>query len=406
MKIKQLVLALFIALFCSGAITNHYPWDGTVWVVTSPNDEALLGNAYKEIYDLRKGVALRMNYEHETLATDSAGGTHAQGSAVAFFQDAEEAKDGDDTFFATATDAGHFWIDTNATPDNRLYFLLTADGAGAEVWEPIATSLSGETWTWTGAHTWDDGTTDSPALTLTDATNEDCAIVKLDNGNTTVTIPADTDLEIVTGNLAVGDDSPGTAAMDGEDAYIEGELEVDGVATLDSNVTVGGTLTVTGESTFNNHINLGDGDDLLGSATSDITINTDKFTVAGATGNTVVAGTLGVTGVITSAATPGLAKGFAVWDGSGGATIAADASLNVTGNIAFVSTGKWTITWGTDFSSADYAVSAICSNSVDADAWFVSVEAIAAGTISIITRDHDGSTGDPDYISVIAFGAQ
>ena len=252
MKIKQLVLALFIALFCSGAITNHYPWDGTIWVVTSPNDEALLGNANKEIYDLRKGVALRMNYEHETLATDSAGGTHAQGSAVAFFQDAEEAKDGDDTFFATAADAGHFWIDTDATPDNRLYFLLTADGAGAEVWEPIATSLSGETWTWTGAHTWDDGTTDSPALTLTDATNEDCAIVKLDNGDTTVTIPADTDLEIVTGNLAVGDDSPDTAAMDGEDAYIEGEVEVDGAVYLDStlavatSVDIGGTVVVVG----------------------------------------------------------------------------------------------------------------------------------------------------------------
>ena len=244
-RIVLLIMLVFTGV-CFGAATTHDPWDGTVWVVTSPNDEALVGNTYKEIYDLRKGVALRMNYEHETLATSSAGGTHKQGSAVAFFQDAEEAKDGDDTFFATATDAGHFWIDTNATPDNRLMFLLTADGAGAEVWEPIATSLSGETWTWTGNATWDDGTTDSPTLTLTDATNEDCAIVKKDNGDTTVTIPADTDFEIVTGNLAVGNGSPGTAAMDGEDAYVEGELEVDGVATLDGNVTVGGTLDVTG----------------------------------------------------------------------------------------------------------------------------------------------------------------
>jgi len=43
------------------------------------------------------------------------------------------------------------------------------------------------------------------------------------------------------------------------------------------------------------------GKDLIGSATSDIAINTDKFTVAGATGNTVIAGTLGVTGVATVA---------------------------------------------------------------------------------------------------------
>lgn len=41
------------------------------------------------------------------------------------------------------------------------------------------------------------------------------------------------------------------------------------------------------------------GKDLIGSATSDITFNTNKFTVAGATGNTVIAGTLGVTGVAT-----------------------------------------------------------------------------------------------------------
>ncbi len=57
-------------------------------------------------------------------------------------------------------------------------------------------------------------------------------------------------------------------------------------------------LTVTSASTFNGSITLGAGDDLIGSSTSDITFNTDKFTVAGATGNTVVAGTLDVTGNI------------------------------------------------------------------------------------------------------------
>ncbi len=57
-------------------------------------------------------------------------------------------------------------------------------------------------------------------------------------------------------------------------------------------------LTVTGASTFNGSITLGAGDDLIGSATSDITFNTNKFTVAGATGNTVVAGTLDVSGNI------------------------------------------------------------------------------------------------------------
>lgn len=68
-------------------------------------------------------------------------------------------------------------------------------------------------------------------------------------------------------------------------------------------------LTVTGTSTFNGSITLGAGDDLIGSSTSDITFNTDKFTVAGATGNTVVAGTLGVTGVLTTTAASVLGDG-------------------------------------------------------------------------------------------------
>jgi hypothetical protein len=55
-------------------------------------------------------------------------------------------------------------------------------------------------------------------------------------------------------------------------------------------------LTVTGASTFNGSITLGAGDDLIGSSTSDITFNTNKFTVAGATGNTVIAGTCDITG--------------------------------------------------------------------------------------------------------------
>ena len=80
------------------------------------------------------------------------------------------------------------------------------------------------------------------------------------------------------------------------------------VAGASGNTLIAGTLAVTGATTAtglitaNGGVTLGGDDDLIGSATSDININTDKFTVAGATGNTVVAGTLGVTGAQTNTA--------------------------------------------------------------------------------------------------------
>lgn len=70
-----------------------------------------------------------------------------------------------------------------------------------------------------------------------------------------------------------------------------------------ANLNVVGTTALGGSAT------LAAGADLIGSATSDITINTNKFTVAGATGNTVVAGTLDVTGVMTTTAASVLGDG-------------------------------------------------------------------------------------------------
>jgi hypothetical protein len=67
-------------------------------------------------------------------------------------------------------------------------------------------------------------------------------------------------------------------------------------------ITVTGTATFAENITANGGLTLGAGDDLIGSATSDITMNTNKFTVAGASGNTVVAGTLAVTGAQTNTA--------------------------------------------------------------------------------------------------------
>lgn len=101
---------------------------------------------------------------------------------------------------------------------------------------------------------------------------------------------------------------------------VSGTLSATGATSLGSTLAVTGASTFTGAITANGGITLGAGDSLVGSATSNITFNTDKFTVAGATGNTVVAGTLGVTGKIT-ADDVDLASGAVVawlWTGANG----------------------------------------------------------------------------------------
>lgn len=124
--------------------------------------------------------------------------------------------------------------------------------------------------------------------------------------------------------------------------------------TFSGNVTLGDAagdaITVTGTATFaqaatftsgltsNGAITLGAGDDLIGSATSDITINTTAFTVAGATGNTVVGGTLGVTGL--STLTGGATIGGALIQGGTGAitTTSGPGAIAITGQIHEVTT--------------------------------------------------------------------
>ena len=58
--------------------------------------------------------------------------------------------------------------------------------------------------------------------------------------------------------------------------------------------------TLTSPTVNGTGVTLAAGADLIGSSTSDITINTNKFTVAGATGNTVIAGTCGIAGAATA----------------------------------------------------------------------------------------------------------
>ena len=77
------------------------------------------------------------------------------------------------------------------------------------------------------------------------------------------------------------------------------QMTKDGDLYSSNNLVVDGTSTLTGAIGAGT-ITLAAGKDLIGSSTSDITINTNKFTVDGATGNTVVAGTASVGGTFLS----------------------------------------------------------------------------------------------------------
>lgn len=126
-------------------------------------------------------------------------------------------------------------------------------------------------------------------VTVNDASPGVTAVCGLTyNGSTTIT-----SAKIIAGTSLT---MSGTIAVTGNFAVNTDKFSV---AATTGNTIIAGTATITGAVAAAASITLGAGADLVGSSTSDITINTNKFTVAGATGNTIIAGTLTQTGVAT-----------------------------------------------------------------------------------------------------------
>lgn len=135
----------------------------------------------------------------------------------------------------------------------------------------------------------------NPQLRLTHTDATDYADFQVDtNGDLTIT-PSGT-------KVVIAGDCDVTGVLTATAQSIHTNGLTDGTATLNgSGVWTGVTSLTAGATVIDaNGITLAAGDDLIGSSTSDITINTDKFTVAGSTGNTVIAGTCDITGVLTA----------------------------------------------------------------------------------------------------------
>jgi hypothetical protein len=138
------------------------------------------------------------------------------------------------------------------------------------------------------------------------------------------------------------------------------------VAGATGNTTIAGTLGVTG----------------------DFSVNTNKFTVAGATGNTTIAGTLGVTGAITGASYSGGAIS--------GTTGTFNSTLSATGNLT-INTNKFIVTATTGNTVVAGTLSSVGDFSVNTDKFTVessSGNATSKGIISAESFRNNGFFAD------------
>ncbi len=322
---------------------NNSPWDGTEWDSGSPDIDQPLGNAYKELYSIRRGVETRINYEHLDFATNSVGGVHSQGAAVAYHQDAIPLLDGDGEEFTTAANAGHLFIDTNHAFADKMFFLNTADGAGTNVW--TGTYMAMEAELVADTHSWADVQTDEVEAIFT------------------LGLTANDDI-----TLGAGDDLVGSATsvinMNAFDVTAAGAM-----TTVTSNI--GSTIAITGTLD----------EDAMGSDSA-VSLATQQ-SIKKYVDDTVVTSDAGI-------------KAWVTFDAAGNVL----DHFNVTG-VNRVSSGNFTITWATDFATVNYA----CVVTGDGTP-MASIDSRTAGTVLVDFRNSSGTNANPAIGNVIAIGDQ
>ena len=173
--------------------------------------------------------------------------------------------------------------------------------------------------------------------------------------NGTTTTVNSTTLSVDDLNIVLADGAASAAAANGAGLTVAGanatllygsasdnwtfnkSLSVTGTITSSSNASVGGTLGVTGASTLAAlSATTGSFSSTL-SSTGDFSVATNKFTVASASGNTAVAGTLAVTGATTLSSTLGV-TGASTLAALSATTGSFSSTLGVTGATTLSST--------------------------------------------------------------------
>ena len=325
--------------------TNN-PWDGTAWDITAPDIDQPIGNHYKEMFDLRKGVGIRMSKEHITLATSSAGGEHVQGSARTWFQDAVPALQPDGTALA-ATDNGMLWFDTNSTPDNLAYVLVDhSDPTVGNGWVLLSTSTFAEMVLL--AHQW--------------------AAIQTFDLQTVHTLGILSNASVILGS--------GANLVGAADSIINMnafDVSANGTATLGTSLDIAGTIAVVGTID----------DDTMATAT-DTTVATSE-SIKAYVDNTVA----------------NADNAIKAWSKSTGTTI--NGGFNVS-SVTNSTTGEYVITWTTAFANSNYCVNATSFNA----AGFRNTQLIAqtTTTATIEVRESNGTKINTSSLYITAIGDQ
>lgn len=177
---------------------------------------------------------------------------------------------------------------------------------------------------------------------------------------------------------------------------------------LTTGITVTGLVT-TDDLTVNDDLTVTD-DVAIG---GDVAVNTNKFTVAGASGNTAIAGTLVVTGAttLTGALTANnaagitgknTAKAFCKFTVSGGVVsyTAGTQGFNIA-SVVRTDTGDFTITFTSAMADTNYSV--IASAQHDSGGRIATYHTLATGSFKITVGSTEGSA-DPDGVSIMVLG--
>lgn len=152
--------------------------------------------------------------------------------------------------------------------------------------------------TTSGTFTLNDDSGASPSFILQDGTDELATFSKVDAGYLTLTTDATDGLNILTGSLKVGNGTP-DVTVNGEDAYVEGTLEVDGSVRLDGALSTNSTIAAAGD------ITLATGKALKSSTTTAQTMLLQGYDVDGAAYSTFLTITNGNTPAASLAAPAG-----------------------------------------------------------------------------------------------------